>query len=79
MLYIAKEGTPHVVRETTRIREFTKGESMENTAPIIQVVLQRQKELKFDNGESYWTADRDCDPFCMQECTFAECYEEIKR
>jgi len=81
-LYKAKTGTPHIVREIERIREFTKGEGLENTAPLIQVVAQRQKEtdvaqIATRKGILFSTDDRTYPKFCMLDTTFHELYEEI--
>ena len=78
-LYKAKTGTPHIVREIERIREFTKGEKMENTAPLTQVVLQRQKlcsapEYLYD----LYLNDEEYPRFCMLDITFEEKYELIE-
>ena len=78
-LYKAKTGTPHIVREIERIREFTKGEKMENTAPLTQVVLQRQK-LCSDPEYLYdlYLNDEEYPRFCMLDITFKEEYELIE-
>ena len=79
-LYKAKTGTPHIVMEVERIREFTKGEKMENTAPLIQVVLQRQKlcSIPEDPYRPFYLNDEDYPRFCMLDITFEELYELIE-
>ena len=81
-LYKAKTGTPHIVREIERIREFTKGEKMENTAPLMQVVLQRQKIYgvidPFKESIPQYKDDKSYPKFCMLDITFEEEYELIE-
>ena len=77
-IYKAKTGTPNIVREIERIREFTKGEKMENTAPLIQVVLQRQKLLPSEDPYSIYLNDEEYPRFCMLDITFEEEYELIE-
>ena len=79
-LYKAKTGTPHIVREIERIREFTKGEKMENTAPLTQVVLQRQKlcSIPEDHPHPFYLNDEEYSKFCMLDITFEEEYELIE-
>lgn len=76
-LYKAKTGTPHIVREIERIREFTKGECMENTAPLIQVILQRQMRVGEGREDDDYKDDILYPKFCMLDITFEELYEEI--
>ncbi len=78
-LYKAKTGTPHIVREIERIREFTKGEKMENTAPLTQVVLQRQKLCSApEDLYDLYLNDEEYPRFCMLDITFEEEYELIE-
>lgn len=76
-LYKAKTGTPHIVREIERIREFTKGEGLENTAPLIQVILQRQMRVGEGREDDDYKDDILYGKFCMLDTTFNELYEEI--
>ena len=76
-LYTAKNGTPHVVQVLDVVREFTKGEKMENTAITQQVFLQRQK-LETIGRLSFYTDDLNFKRFSMELETFLEEYQEIK-
>ena len=75
-LYIAKNGTPHVVRALETVREFTKGEKMENTATTEQVLLQRQKQESIARW-TFYVDDLSYPKFTMQLETFLEEYKEI--
>ena len=68
-LYIAKNGTPHVVRALETVREFTKGEKMENTATTEQVLLQRQKQESIARW-TFYVDDLSYPKFTMQLETF---------
>ena len=75
-LYTSKNGTPHVVRALETVREFTKGEKMENTATTEQVLLQRQKQESIARW-TFYVDDLSYPKFTMQLETFLEEYKEI--
>ena len=75
-LYTAKNGTPHVVHVLDVVREFTKGEKMENTAITEQVLLQRQKQESIARW-TFYVDDLSYPKFTMQLETFLEEYKEI--
>ena len=75
-LYTPIKGTPHVVKVVNVLREFTKGEKMENTAKTQQVLLQRQKFYNF-GSETFFEDDLDFDAFSMELELFLEEYEKF--
>ena len=76
-LYTAKNGTPHVVRVLDVVREFTKGEKMENTAITQQVLLQRQK-IEDYGEEVYFKDDSSFKKFSIELEPFLDEYQEIE-
>ena len=75
-LYTPIKGTPHVVKVVKLVREFTKGERMENTAKTQQVLLQRQKFYIFSK-ETLNEDDLNFEPFSMGLELFLEEYETL--
>ena len=75
-LYTPIKGTPHVVKVVNVLREFTKGEKIENTAITQQVLLQRQKRDDYEE-EVYFKDDLDFQPFSMELELFLEEYEKF--
>ena len=75
-LYTPIKGTPHVVRVVNVVREFTKGEKMENTAKTQQVLAQRQKFYNFGE-ETFFEDNLDFEEFSMELELFLEDYEKF--
>jgi hypothetical protein len=70
-LYEATTGSPHVIKALARIREITKGETLDNTAPSFQILCHRQKL----NEAKEFVPDMDWDWFTMPEGHFEDCYK----
>ena len=75
-LYTPIKGSPHVVKVVNVLREFTKGEKMENTAITQQVLAQRQKFYNFGK-ETLNEDDLNFEPFSMELELFLEEYETL--
>ena len=75
-LYTPIKGAPHVVKVVNVLREFTKGEKMENTAITQQVLAQRQKFYNFGK-ETLNKDDLNFEPFSMELELFLEEYETL--
>ena len=75
-LYTPIKGSPHVVKVVNVLREFTKGEKMENTAITQQVLAQRQKFYNFGK-ETLNEDDLNFEPFSMALELFLEEYEKF--
>ena len=73
-IYESKQGSKQYVKTCLRYREMFKGEPLENTSPIYQIIAHRVVK---DTRDGIWYFVEDLDYFCMMEDTFIEEYKEI--